>query len=64
MTPAHYWRIRYAIAARDLAVLQADAIVANAIRDAGLDPAKSYQLDDATETATDTSAPQKDDETR
>jgi hypothetical protein len=56
LTPARYWRIRAALSAVELAqeraraiVAPAQAVLAEAMRQAGLNPHDEYRLDDATE---------------
>lgn len=54
MTPDQYWRIKAAVLAVELAQEKArtlvagpQAVLAEAMRQAGLNPADSYRLDDA-----------------
>lgn len=58
-TPVQYWRIKAAVSAVELQqerarqlVAPAQALLAEAMRQAGLDPTQNYRLDDATETVT------------
>ena len=50
MTSAQYWKIRALMLQRELVEQQAREQVAAAMQAAGLDPAKAYRADDATET--------------
>jgi hypothetical protein len=56
VTPAQFWRIKAAVAEVTLAqerarqiVAPAQAVLAEAMRQAGLDPAADYRLDESTE---------------
>lgn len=59
ISPVQYWRIKAAVSAVELQqerarqlVAPAHALLAEALRQAGLDPQQNYQLDDVTETIT------------
>jgi hypothetical protein len=61
MTVPHYWKLKAAVVQHQNAQMKLEVLAAQtkhafdtALREAGLDPAKTYTMDDATETVVET----------